>query len=191
MSNLLSDGQPVEVRRLKFLELEDQVPYLDPGPYIHTYVIDDYPQPVAYTLDDYEEIPRRPDRPFSEATEGDGLYERWLQFRLYRAVLTHERNRIDTRETYHVDCAHYIMRTCLSPEDRERIVTPDDYIVLYHLALCPEITEEDIMAILASTFQGYLEGAAVMDLAQEARRSGWFLYSDTTLGAAINTAAFT
>ncbi len=48
----------------------------------------------------------------------------------------------------------------VSPEDQERILTPEDYQVVYKGALCPEVTEGDIVAVLATIFQGHVEGQA-------------------------------
>ena len=186
MNNILLDGQPVEVRRLRFLELEDKVPYLDPGLYIHTYTVEGHPQQVAYGLQDYEVIPERPKTPLSEAQANSYEAALWEQYNLHRAVLTHEQKRTEIREQYLVDCARYILANCLDPFDRDRIVTSDDFDTIYRLALCPEVTEEDIIACLASTFQGYVEGQAFMDLAREAERVGRILFTDTALGAAIN-----
>lgn len=183
---MLSDGQPIEVRRLAFLELENNVPYLDPGLYIHVYVIDGHDQPVGYGLHDFGEIPERPDTPFSEAEPGTVLQAEWEQYNLYRAVLTHERKRSDIREEYLEACARYILEKCIASEDRARIVTPDDFEYVHRMALCPEVTEEDIAAILASTFRGSLEGQAVVGVLEEASRVGRILYTDSTLGAAIH-----
>lgn len=186
MSDLLSDGQPVEVRRLRFLELEDQVPYLDPGLYIHTYMVEGHPQKVAYGFEDYAEIPERPKTPFAEAQPDSYEAALWDQYHLYRAVLSHEHKRHELEEKYLVDCARYILVNCISLEDRDRIVTPGDYDIVYRMALCPEVTEEDIIACLATTFQGYMEGQAFMDLAGEAERVGRILFTDSTVGASVD-----
>jgi hypothetical protein len=189
MDNVLSDCQPIEVRRLKFLELEDNVSYLDPGLYIHTYMVEGHPQEVAYGLEDYAEIPERPKIPLTKVQPDSYEAALWEQYHLYRAVLTHEHNRGELREQYLVDCARYILANCLNPADQKRIVTSEDYNSVYRLALCPEVTEEDIIACLATTFQGYVEGQAFMDLAREAKGVGRILFADTALGAAINVSA--
>lgn len=186
MDNVLSDGQPIEVRRLKFLELEDNVSYLDPGLYIHTYMVEGHPQKVAYGFEDYAEIPERPKTPFVEAQPDSYETALWDQYHLYRAVLTHEHKKREIEEQYLVDCARYILDNCIDPTDRERIVTSGDYKSVYRLALCPEVTEEDIIACLATTFQGYMEGQAFMDLAGEAERVGRILFTDSTMGASVN-----
>lgn len=186
MSNILSDGQPVEVRRLRFLELEDEVPYLDPGLYIHTYMVEGRPQEVAYGFEDYAEIPERPKTLLAEAQPKSYEAALWEQYNLYRAVLTHEHKRTELHEQYLADCARYILAKTLNPADQKRIVTSGDYDSVYRLALCPEVTEEDIIACLAGTFQGYVEGQAFMDLVEEAERVGGVLFAVSPLGAAIN-----
>lgn len=162
---------------MAFLELEDQVSYPDPGLYIHIYMVDGHPQEVAYGLQDYAEIPERPKTPRAEAQPDSYEAALWEQYSLYRAVLTHEQKRTEIREKYLVDCARYILANCLDPSDRDRIVTPEDFDIIYHLALCPEITEEDIIACLANTFQSYMEGQAFVDLAKEAGEVGRVLSS--------------
>ena len=186
MSNILSDGQSVEVRRLRFLELEDEVPYLDPGLYIHIYMVEGHPQKVAYGFEDYAEIPERPKTPFAEAQPNSYEAALWDQYHLYRAVLTHEHKRRELEEQYLVDCARYILENCVNLSDRLRIVTPDDYKIVHRLALCPEVTEEDIIACLATTFQGYMEGQAFMDLAGEAEGVGRILFANSPMGASVD-----
>lgn len=190
MTDLLSDGQPVEVRQLKFLELDDHVPFLDPGLYIHNYVVDGHDQPVGYGLQDFGEIPDKPEAPFAEALPGSMEEALWSQYHLYRAVLTHEHKRADAREEYLVDSARYILSNCLTSEDRDRAVTPDDFKLIYRLALCPEVTEGDIVAVLATVFQGYMEGEALVGLIEETERVGGFLYSDSALGDEIDGRAW-
>lgn len=187
---MLSDGQPIKVRRLAFLELEEHVPYPDPGLYIHVYVVEGHDQPVGYGLHDFGEIPERPEEPFAGAHPDSELYARWQQFNLYRAVLTHERKRSDIREEYLRACAVYILAECISLEDRPRIVTPEDFEYIYRWALCPEVTEEDIAAILATTFRGYMEGEAIVGILEEAAWIGRILYTDPSLGDAINVGAW-
>lgn len=186
MIDLLSDRKPIKVRRLRFLELEDEVSYPDPGLYIHTYMVEGHPQQVAYGLDDYAEIPDRPKTPLVEAQPNSYEAALWEQYNLYRAVLTHERQRQDAREQYLVDCARHILKNCVSSEDRSRIDTPDDFKIVYRLALCPEVTEEDIVAVLAATFQGHLEGKAFVDFSEEATRLGREFFTDTALGATVD-----
>lgn len=186
MTDFLSDNQPIEVRRLKFLELEDQVSYNDPGLYIHVYVVDGHDQPVGYSLNDFGEIPDRPKMPRPEVKDNTEASALWEQYSLYRAVLLHERKRHESQEQYLIDCARYILDTCVSQEDRSRVITSDDFKLVYRLALCPEVTEEDIMAVLANTFQGYLEGQAFVDLSQETGEIGRILFSDQALGTSVN-----
>lgn len=168
------------------MELEDKVPYLDPGLYIHTYIVEDHPQQVAYGLDDYAEIPARPKTPFVEVESGSYEAALWEQYNLYRAILTHERKRQDIREQYLIDCTHYILENCIGTKDKKRVVTPEDFQVIYHQALCPEVTEGDIVAVLATIFQGHLEGKAFMDFSEEAASIGRQLFADTTLGTSVD-----
>ncbi len=182
----LSDGKEIEVRRLKFLELEDRVPNEDPGLYVHTYSVNGYPQEVAYGLQDYEEIPEKPPKPLHEAEPDSYLEAQWEQYHLYRAVLTHERRRSDIRDEYLVNCAKYILDTCISEEDRQRVLTAEDYQKVFNGALCPEVTEGDIVAVLATTFQGHVEGQAFMEFIEKSTEIGRLLYSNPVVGIALH-----
>jgi len=186
IKELLSDGGPIKVRRLKFLELEEQCPYLDLGPYIHTYMVEGHPQQVAYGLQDFGETPERPDTPYEMAQPGSMEEALWGQYNLYRAILTHEHKRSQSRQDYLVETSRYILDNCIEPADRERIVTPEDFKLVYRLALCPEIVEEDIVAVLAQVFQSELEGEVFMGLIEKSQEIGRHLHSNSPMGTPIH-----
>ena len=158
---LPSDGKPIDVERLYFLELEDKVIWTDPGPYVHTY-LDGQGRSWKedYGLEDYEVIPEEPRVPAHEIEPGTEDYHKLETWRLYRAILSHERIRAQAMEDYLKGIALYILSNKVKPEDRERIKTPEDYAYVYKKALFPELTKEDIEAELASTFQGFMERAS-------------------------------
>lgn len=174
----LSGDNEIEVRQLMFLELEEQVVFPDNHPYLHTYMVEGHPQVVGYTLDDYQETPIKPQVPY-ENTEPD-TFDRalWEQYRLYRAVLLHEQSQVKLQENYLEDCAKYILRACVSDKDRDSVVSANDYDSIYRAVLCPEVKEEDILAALASVFQGHMEGNLLMDCIEETARIGRAIYAD-------------
>lgn len=181
----LSDGGPIFVRRLYFLELDEKVPFQDIGPYIHTYIIDGgKEQYVAYGLEHFQVVPDEPKTLFEKALDPESEeYALWAQYNLYQAILLHEDRRHQARESHLVEIAKYILTTCISKEDWARVITPDDYDVVYRQALCPEVSEEDIIAVLADTFQGFMEGAIFVDQLSKFTALRRQLQSVTALGS--------
>lgn len=153
---LLSDGQNVEVRRLKFLEVEDNVLYPIEPPYTHTYQTAAGEQEIQYVLSDWDKPPEKPKQSFSKAKPDTELFAQWESYNLYQAVLLHEQRRADQTQKYLLSVARYVKNNCIPAKDKKRIVTPADYEAISQEALCPEVTMEDIEAELASTFQGLM-----------------------------------
>lgn len=172
----------MEVRRLYFLELEDNIPYPDPGPYIHVYK---YPeggeQHVVYGLEDFDEVPVKPDILFELTQPGTEEYALWERYNLYQAILLHERNCSEIREQYLRDVAEYILRECISKEDRATLLI-EQISDVYRQALCPEVKEGDLMAVLADTFQGYVEGEIIVRLIKGITDFGGVLSGYQALG---------
>lgn len=184
----LSDDGPILVRRLYFLELDEKVPFQDIGPYIYTYIIDGgKEQHVAYGLEHFQVVPGEPNTPFEKATGPETEeFALWAQYNLYQAILLHEDRRHQARESHLVDIAKYILSTCISKEDWLRVVTPEDFGTVYRQALCPEVGEEDIIAVLADTFQGYLEGTIFVEQLSKSTTLRRQLQSITAMGSYVN-----
>lgn len=178
----------MEVRRLYFLELEDNVKWDDSGAYVHTYY---YPeggeQHVVYTLADFDEVPVEPNTPFEQVQPGTEQYAFWERYNLYRAILLHEQRRLEIREDYLRRCSKYILEKCI--ENREEIQTPHQFEELYRKALCPEVREEDLIVVLANTFPGFMERKMSMEGNEQVETFGRLILSDTTLGVAIDDEA--
>ena len=136
MIGTLSDEGEIEVRRLLFLEIEEKVQYKPLGPYYHTYrYASGTEDRVPYTLDDFSEVPQKPDRPFEEAEPDTVLYALWERYNLYQVVLDHRRKQLVQLQGYLNEVAFYILSTCISEDDRARLRTPEDYFEVYRLAL--------------------------------------------------------
>lgn len=174
----------MEVRRLYFLELEDNIKWDDPGLYIHTY---HYPeggeQHVVYTLADFDEVPVEPDIVFELTQPGTEQYAFWERYNLYRAILLHEQKRAEIREDYLRRCSKYILEHCI--ENRQEVLTPQQFEELYRKALCPEVSEEDLIAVLANTFPGLMERKMSMEGNEQIEAFRRLILSDTTLGIGI------
>lgn len=184
----LSDNEPILVRRLYFLELDEKVPFNDVGPYIHTYVLDgDKEQRVAYGLEHFQVVPEEPKTLFEKALDPESEeFALWARYNLYQAILLHEDGRHQARERHLVSIAKYILSTCISKEDRARVITPDDFGVVYRQALCPEVSEEDIIAVLASTFQGLVEGEIFVEQLSKSTSLWRQLQSVEAMGSYFN-----
>lgn len=153
----VSDGFTGDVRRLRFLELEDSVDYRVDGPYTHTYDSLVGQQEVQYVLSDWPEPPPRPEISLEEAKPDTVEYALWQVYLLYQAVLKHEQKRAEQMRGYLADVSRYILKTCIDDEFREHVVTTGDFDAVKIAAACPEVSKEDLEAELASTFQGVLE----------------------------------
>ncbi len=176
----------MEVRRLYFLELEDNVKWEDPGPYIHIYR---YPeggeQHVAYILTDFDEVPAKPTIVFELTQPGTEQYAFWERYNLYQAILLHEQNRAELREDYLKRCTRYILEHCV----QEPVQTPQQFEELYRKALCPEVGEEDLIAVLANTFPGLMERYVSVESNEQLETIRRRVLSNTTLGATIDDKA--
>lgn len=156
---VLSDGKPIQVRRLRFLELNDRVPFDDPGPYIHAYVVGSRIVEEPYTLDDFKsEDVRPPEITEAEAKETDNqtAIDQWERWHLFKAVARQAEIQSEYLVEYVKRCARYIFGNCIERADLERIVEPGDYRVVYELGVPLEAREEDFEAELASTFPGFM-----------------------------------
>ena len=153
---ILSDGKPISVRRLRFLELEDNVPYNVDPPYIHKYEVFGGVQEVPYSLRDWPTPPQKPDQPMSLVQPGSVLYAQWESYNLYQAVLLHTQRQREQERQYLVDCARYIKQKCIPAKDKVRVIEPEDYEAITFEAACPEVRREDLEAELSATFQGFV-----------------------------------
>lgn len=149
---ILSDGLPIEVRKLGLFELDDKGRDILP-PYVYTmlsatgqFIEDEYVMPT-----DPADIPTMPDN--ANTPEGQEQLRAW---ETYQAAIAHEKKRIESYEGWVSDIAHYVLNNCVRPEDRNRIVEAGDWQRIRLAAVVPELTEEGLAKCLASTFQGFI-----------------------------------
>lgn len=162
MKVTVEDGTIGEVRRLRFLELEDNLDYDVDPPYVHKYEAIGGVQEVQYVLSDWPDPPIRPDVPIEQAQPDTMEYAQWQSFMLYQAVLRHEQKRAEQMRVYMVQVARYIKAHCVDENFRPHIVTAQDAAKIENAAICPEVTQEDLERELARTFQGVLAGYAYL-----------------------------
>lgn len=157
---VLSDGEPCRVRQLGLFEI-DGVGRQIVGPYRYSLllatgaIVED-----EYDLRALDEIPEPPDIPPNEIEAGSVEWYQLQEFSTYQAAMSHEKVRIESYQGYCQDITQYILERCLDPEDRQRVLTSDDWLVVYQAALCPELTMEVLSQVLADVFQGFVQWAS-------------------------------
>lgn len=153
---VLSDGLPCKVRQLSLFELDGRGRELL-GPFRYSIltatgqIIED-----EYNLRDLTETPTAPDIPANEILQGTPEWYQLQEFDTYTAALAHEKLRIEAYEGYVSDIVHYILATCLSPDDQPRVIEVEDWDAVYFAALVPQLTEEGLAECLRLVFQGEL-----------------------------------
>lgn len=152
----LSDNLPCQVRQLGLFELDNVTTEII-GPYKYSLlmatgqILED-----EYDLRAFDTPPRPPDVEPSKIEPHSYEWYAQQEFETYQAAILHEQTRLDSYEARLRDISRYILEHCLSSDDRQRIITPDDYNAIYQAALTPLLTEEVLAEILSSTFQGII-----------------------------------
>ena len=157
----LSDERPCIVRRLKIFEL-DKIPPPDTRPFLYSEKIGGKKITRPFDVTAWDEPPRTPTATERAAEPGTVPYFYYYEWQLYYAALYKlEENKQDI-ERYCKDVAAYIMETCITADDRQRIVSPEDYQAVYYAALVPQLTYEDLEQSLEYTFRANFDGEAVL-----------------------------
>ena len=155
---LPSSGKSITVRRLTVFELDSKVPHEPSGPYTYT---------VHYHGRDYEEIfdmrqPRKKPEGISmeeaELDEKHPAFYLWREWLRWREALLHYSRQYDDYDAHCKRVREYIISRCVREEDLDLIDTSEDYRVVYHAALCPQVTKGDIERIMRSSFRGEFDG---------------------------------
>lgn len=168
----LSDGLPCKVRQLGLFELDGRGREVV-GPYRYSLLL----ATGQITEDEYDiraldEIPQPPDKPLKEIEQGSDEHFQLQEYDTYLAALAHEKTRIESYHGYAADITTYILTNCLDEADRQRVVTEDDWHVVYQASLVPELTMEVLAQTLGSVFQGFLWWAGDLRRAFDYGRRG-------------------
>lgn len=156
----LSDNLPCNVRQLELYEL-DNVPFDDPGPYLMIDVLaGGETQKREYDLSAWDEPPQPPNVAKDKCDPGSMEAALWLIYDRYQAAVHQHIVRLHAFVEHGHDIAKYVIEHCLDEADRHRVVTAEDYHKIYTAAMVQEVGMEDIEAVLASVFPGFLEWAA-------------------------------
>lgn len=150
----LSDNEPCRVRVLGLYELDNKGRAIL-GPYCYSILMaTGQIKEDEYRLDLLDEIPKKPDKPENEIEPNSYEWYQLREWETYQAALAHESKRYESYEDHNSDIAHYILDNCLEPEDRNRVITPDDWRKVQAAAIVPQLTEEVIADTLRNTFPG-------------------------------------
>lgn len=145
---LPSDNLPIEVKVLPLYAL-DHIGPQDIGDFtfkIRTLLGEVFDQP--YDLASRLENPPTPPKPDTDDTWILTEHERFL------AAIAHNQKRHELDQERALNKALEIIARCVKPEDRDRIVTLDDYDAVYDVAVPEEVTGGDIAQVLREFFPG-------------------------------------
>jgi len=143
----LSNGSVVSVRQLGLFEL-DSVPRNIPDNYTYTV---NFASGRDYKVEFDMSVEReKPDMPLDDVKKGTKEYYDWQEFLRYREAIAHQKKQVEAYADYLDRVAKYIAETCL--EDGVDVVTRDDWDKVYHAALNPLVTMEEISAALRDSF---------------------------------------
>lgn len=158
----LSDGQKTQVRRLGLFEIDDILKDI-PGPYTYTVHLlggDDYE--MAYDIEAaMEKPPEKPDISIDDAVAGEPEYYVWQNWLRHQEALAHQAKVYEAYADYCERVAVYVRNNCLS--EGVVIDNADDWALIYHAALCPQVTIGDIKTAMSSTFGASWAGKELFD----------------------------
>lgn len=160
---ILSDGEPCEVRRLGIFDLDGEGPALV-GPFTYKWTLADGTEVESpYDVHSIKNPPKHPGVPESEIEPNTPQYFALLEYQTYRAALAHEKKRVDSIAEYVRGVSRFIVDRCVAQADISRIQTPEDWALIYHAAIVPQITIEMVADVFKTTFQAQFEGREIFD----------------------------
>jgi hypothetical protein len=152
---VLSDGQPCIVRRLGIFELDNVTTELV-GPFKYKFKLANGQEvEEEYDISRISTPPAHPGVPENEIVERSPQWWALLEWQTYKAAVEHERNRLQSVTSYVEEVSGYIASSCLSREDRDRVVDLSDWKLIYNAALVPQLTPE----ILAEAFKKHFNAS--------------------------------
>lgn len=173
---ILSDGQPCLVRRLGLYEINKIDPPEVSGPFVYVAITTgDVEHYVEFDLSAWESPPQKPDIPESDVVKKSAAWYDWREYKLYQAALHHEKQRIESVAAYLEREAQYILDNCVEPENVDRIVTKEDWHLVYTAALIPQVTQELIAECLKREFKAAYADKEIFDALTDAE-SGQGVY---------------
>ncbi len=190
----LSDGEKCQVRRLGIFEL-DAIQPPDTRPFVYTEKLGGNEITRPFDVAAWEKPPAMPTPEQMAAQPGTVPYYHYFEWSLYWAATYKAKENKEDVKRYCKDVAAYILDTCISPEDKKRIVTADDFRLVWAAALVPQLSLEDLAMSLEYTFRANFDGEAVLtkilDNAGDEDSGGGYNAIRTWEIQAINNSGFT
>jgi len=190
----LSDKRPCVVRRLGIFEL-DTIKPPDTRPFVYTEKLGGNEITRPFDVAAWDKPPAMPTPEQMAAAPGTVPYYHYFEWQLYWAATYKAKQNKEDVKRYCKDVANYILDTCISLEDKERIVTADDFRLVWSAALVPQLNLEDLAMSLEYTFRANFDGEAVLtkilDNAGDEDSGGGYNAIRTWEIQAINNSGFT
>ncbi len=182
------------VRRLGIFEL-DAIRPPDTRPFVYSEKIGGNEITRPFDVAAWEKPPAMPTPEQMAAQPGTVPYYFYFEWSLYWAATYKAiENKADVKR-YCKDVADYIMTTCISSDDKARIVTGEDFRLVWSAALVPQLSLEDLAMSLEYTFRANFDGEAVLtkilDNAGDEDSGGGYNAIRTWEIQAINNSGFT
>lgn len=191
----LSDERPCVVRRLGIFELDGVRPP-DARPFLYTEMVGGNEITRPFDIAVWDSPPTPPTPAQMAAEPGTVPYYYYYEWSLYWAAVYKEKENKEDVKRYCREVAAYIMDTCIPADDKERIVTPEDFRQLWAAALVPQLSLDDLAMSLEYTFRANFDGESVLtkilkDASDEDSEGGGYNAMRTWEIQAINQSPFT
>ena len=151
---ILSDGEECTVRVLGLFELDDHAIGLNPLGVFMEEVSTVGGKVIRRQYVPPDVPPFEPLIPRENVNRGSTEWNDWEEFDLYAAFIDHRKTDAAIISLYLVEIKNHILAHCMEQEDQHRLVEPEDWQSVQMIALSAQLTEEDLAAALAVTFQG-------------------------------------
>jgi hypothetical protein len=190
----LSDGEKCQVRKLGIFEL-DAIRPPDTRPFVYTEKLGGNEITRPFDVSAWDKPPNPPTPEQMAAQPGTVPYYFYFEWQLYWAATYKAKENKEDVKRYCKDVANYILSTCISPEDKGRVVTAEDFRLVWAAALVPQLSLEDLAQSLEYTFRANFDGEAVLtkilDNAGNEDSGGGYNAIRTWEIQAINNSGFT
>ncbi len=160
---ILSDGEECSVTVLGLFGLDGIGPQAPDDFRYEVDTVTGVSVEATYPLDRITAPPAKPDIRVELLVEGT---QEWLDYReweTYRAALMRRAEQREAQQRWLLNAARHIAKTCVSDEDRQRLVTDKDWDTVYAAALVPRLSIEDLETALQDTYGVTFDDAPLLD----------------------------